>query len=113
MSRTLAPRHTPAGRDVDALFDLRAVFQQGHRDLEIEAMPPPLLPAKGPLGLTDYEKMFCPPLKSGADIFDARGVDRDKGALVVVRPDQYVAHVLPLDGFEALAAYFAGFLSRV
>ena len=56
--------------------------------------------------------MFCPHLKSGVDIFDLRGVDRDRGALVVVRPDQYVAHVLPLDGCEELADFFAGFLKR-
>jgi phenol 2-monooxygenase len=30
--------------------------------------------------------------------------------MVVVRPDQYVAHVLPLDGVDALAAFFAGFM---
>jgi phenol 2-monooxygenase len=39
-----------------------------------------------------------------------RGIDRDKGCMVVVRPDQYVAHVLPLDGHAALAAYFDGFM---
>ena len=33
--------------------------------------------------------------------------------MVVVRPDQYVAHVLPLDAHAALAAYFAGFMLRV
>jgi phenol 2-monooxygenase len=44
------------------------------------------------------------------DIFDMRGIDRDKGCMVVVRPDQYVAHVLPLDAFDALSAFFAGVL---
>ena len=39
-----------------------------------------------------------------------RGIDREKGCMVVVRPDQYVAHVLPLDGVEDLATFFAGFL---
>jgi phenol 2-monooxygenase len=28
----------------------------------------------------------------------------------VVRPDQYVAHVLPLDDYRQLAAYFDGFM---
>ena len=27
--------------------------------------------------------------------------------MVVVRPDQYVSHVLPLDGHDALAEFFA------
>lgn len=106
-------RHTPAGADVDSVIDLRAVFQQGHRDLKLEAMPDLLWPAKGPLGLRDYEKMFCPNLKSGVDIFDLRGVNRDRGAIVIVRPDQYVAKVLPLDDHEGLAAYFEGFMNRV
>jgi phenol 2-monooxygenase len=44
------------------------------------------------------------------DIFDMRGINRDKGCMIVVRPDQYVANVLPLDAYEALAAYFAGVL---
>jgi len=102
-------RHTPKGADIDSVIDLRAVFPQGHRELRLEAMPPLLLPAKGRLGLRDYEKMFCADPK--ADIFDLRGVDRDQGALIVVRPDQHVGEVLPLDAYDALAAYFAGFMT--
>jgi phenol 2-monooxygenase len=73
-------------------------------------MPPFLVPKKGRYGLRDYEKMFCPDLKSGNDIFDMRGVDRQHGSMVVVRPDQYVAHILPLDAFMDLAAFFDGFM---
>jgi hypothetical protein len=28
--------------------------------------------------------------------------------MVVVRPDEYVSHVLPLDAHEALTGFFAG-----
>ena len=94
------------------MIDVRAVFQQGHRDLAIEAMPALLLPRKGRHGLCDYEKMFCPDLKGGHDIFAMRGIEGKAGCMVVVRPDQYVAHVLPLDGHAALAAYFDGFMLR-
>jgi phenol 2-monooxygenase (NADPH) len=59
--------------------------------------------------MVDYEKIFCPDPKAG-DIFDLRNVNRDTGCVVVVRPDQYVAHVLPLDEHEALARFFAGVL---
>ena len=92
------------------MIDVRAVFQQTHPELAIETMPPLLLPPKGRYGLRDYEKMFCPDRKSGHDIFAIRGIDRNGGCMVVVRPDQYVAHVLPLDGHSALAAYFDGFM---
>lgn len=103
-------RHTPDGADIDGVIDLRAVFQQDHRALAVEAMPALLLPRKGRYGLIDYEKMFCPDLKSGQDVFAMRGIDRKAGCMVVVRPDQYVATVLPLDGFAALASYFDGFV---
>jgi phenol 2-monooxygenase (NADPH) len=102
-------RSTPKGADPDSVIDVRAVFQQGHRDVGVDALPPVLLPRKGRLGLVDYEKAFCPDPGRG-DVFDLRGVDRDRGCLVVVRPDQYVAHVLPLDAHEALVDFFAGIL---
>lgn len=105
-------RHTRPGQDIDGVFDLRAIFQQDHRELAIESMPALLLPRKGRYGLRDYEKVFCPDRRSGVDIFDLRGIDRQRGALVVVRPDQYVAHVLPLDAHQELAAFFARFMRQ-
>jgi phenol 2-monooxygenase len=104
-------RYTPPGEDIDSVIDLRAVFQQSHRDLALERMPAFLLPKKGRYGLGDYEKMFCPDLKNGNDIFTMRGIDRQRGCVLVVRPDQYVAHVLPLDGYIELATFFDGFMT--
>jgi GNAT superfamily N-acetyltransferase len=102
-------RFTPPGSEPDAVIDVRATFQQGHRELDVDEMPAVLLPRKGKFDLIDYEKVFCP--EPGADdIFDLREVDRDNGCIVVVRPDQYVSHVLPLDQHEALAEFFAGVL---
>ena len=103
-------RFTPAGADIDSVIDLRAVFQQGHRDLKVQDLPSILLPRKGCFGLIDYEKAYCPDLKNSADIFDLRGIDREGGAMVVVRPDQYVSNVLPLDAHDELAAFFGQFL---
>ena len=103
-------RQEDNAEDIDAVIDVRAVFQQAHRELAIEAMPPLLLPRKGRYGLQDYEKIFCADIKSGQDIFDMRGIDRDAGGIVVVRPDQYIAQVLPIDGYEELAKYFDGFM---
>jgi phenol 2-monooxygenase (NADPH) len=102
-------RYTPAGADLDSVFDVRAVLQQYHRDVELADLPSLLMPRKGRYGLVDYEKAFTPDPNSD-DIFDVRGIAREQGALVVVRPDQYVSHVLPLDAYEELAAFFAPLL---
>jgi phenol 2-monooxygenase (NADPH) len=103
-------RFTPAGADIDSVIDVRAVFQQGHRELKVEELPTILLPRKGRFGLIDYEKAYSPDLKDGPDIFDIRGIDRENGAIVVVRPDQYVSNVLPLEAHDELVAFFAAFL---
>jgi phenol 2-monooxygenase len=106
-------RFTSATDDLDAVFDVRGIVQQGHRDLSITDLAEIFRPPKGRLGLVDYEKAFCPDLKSGDDIFDLRGIDRDAGCIVVVRPDQYVGNVLPLDGIDELRDYFGGHLLAV
>ena len=39
-----------------------------------------------------------------------RGIDRAAGCVVIVRPDQYVGHVLPLHSRDELTAYFGAIL---
>ena len=95
---------TPAGLDEDAWFDVKVIYQQKHEDIDINAVPAVFKPEVGPFKLTDYEKVYG--TVPGADIFDERGLSRD-GVMVVVRPDQYVANVLPLDATDELAAFFA------
>lgn len=87
---------TPPGADLDAVVDLRVILQEDHRAIDLGQLPEICCPRTGALGLQDFEKAFCPDLKTGPDIFDARGIDRAQGALVLLRPDQHVAHVLPL-----------------
>lgn len=110
LQSVVVPRFTPSGADPDAVLDVRAIFPQGHRDLDVIELPELLRMQKGRLGLRDYEKAFASDTRLGLDIFEARGIDRAVGALVVVRPDQYVAHVLPLDAFDELEVFLGGFL---
>ncbi len=103
-------RYTPAGSDIDAVIELLVVFQQGYRDINMQELPAFLSPSKGVYGLRDYNKVFCPDVDKGNDIFDERDVNRGKGCIVVVRPDQHVANILPFDGFADLAAFFDRFM---
>jgi 2-polyprenyl-6-methoxyphenol hydroxylase-like FAD-dependent oxidoreductase len=103
-------RYTPLGADVDAVFDVRAVFQQSHHSLAITAIPELLFPPKGKYGLRDYEKAFCALASVKQNIYDLLGIDREQGCLVVVRPDQYISQVLPLHASAALAQFFEGLM---
>ncbi|MEJ6488937.1 FAD-dependent monooxygenase [Leucobacter sp. USCH14] len=97
-------RFTPSGADIDAVFDVKAVFQQHHHDVDISKVSRLFLPASGPFGLTDYEKIYA--AHPADDIFEARGISR-QGALVVVRPDQYVSVVLPLTARGELTEFLS------
>jgi phenol 2-monooxygenase len=103
-------KYTPPQADVDAVIDVRAIVQRDHRELASGLIPPLLVPQKGRYGLRDYEKLFCSELHGEDDIFEQRGIDRADGCIVVVRPDQFVANVLPLDGFAELTAFFDRFM---
>ena len=85
----------------------RSIYQQDHTSVDIGAVPAVFKPHVGPFKLTDYEKVYA--TDPEADIFELRGLDRD-GVVVVVRPDQYVANVLPLTATAELAAFFAPLL---
>jgi phenol 2-monooxygenase len=95
---------TPSDLDPDAWFDVKVIYQHAHSDLDIGAVPAVFKPQVGPFKLTDYEKVYATDPK--ADIFEMRGIDRG-GVVVVVRPDQYVANVLPLTSTAELGAFFA------
>jgi phenol 2-monooxygenase len=103
-------RCTPAGADIDAVVDVRVVIDAHHGDVHLETPPPLARPRKGALGLIDYEKIFCVDPDAARDIYAMRGIDRAAGCLLVVRPDQYVANVLPLDALDEIDAFFSAFM---
>lgn len=98
---------TPEGADLDAWFDVKVIYQQEHTGVDIGAVPKVFKPRVGPFQLTDYEKVYA--TDPAADIFELRGLDRG-GVVVVVRPDQYVANILPLTATAELGAFFAPLL---
>ncbi len=111
--RSPVKNYTPAGTDMDSLIDFRAIFQANHLTLDAGNFPFILRPKKGQYGLVDYEKVFSRDPNPASDIFELRGLARRVGCLVVVRPDQYVANVLPVNGYRELAEFFDRFMVRM
>lgn len=118
LEQKLVPMYTPPESDIDSVFDVRAVFQQSRKTFEITALPSLLLPRKGKLGLQDYEKAFTDEESYGSGfgrIYETRGIDKEKGCVIVVRPDQYVSAVLPLaeEAEGMLEEFFRGVMIPV
>jgi phenol 2-monooxygenase len=97
-------RYTPGDGDDDAVFDTKVVYQQDYTEFDPRDVPSAFTPVKVPYGLVDINQMFA--AGHGRDIHRDRGVSRD-GAIVVVRPDMYVAAVLPLTARRELVDFFA------
>ncbi|UYQ78621.1 FAD-binding monooxygenase [Glutamicibacter sp. JL.03c] len=100
-------RFTPKGADLDALFDVKVIYQQDYTTINVNEAPKIFRPNVGAFGLADYEKVYT--VLESSDIFDDRQISRD-GAIVIVRPDMYVANVLPLNATAELARFFDGVL---
>ncbi|GAA3287658.1 FAD-binding monooxygenase [Arthrobacter citreus] len=98
---------TPDGLDRDAWFDVKVIYQQDHTGVDLTSVPAVFKPQVGPFGLNNLAQVFGADPQE--DIFELRGLDRS-GVVVVVRPDQYVAHVLPLTATSELAGFFAPLL---
>ena len=47
---------------------------------------------------------------AGGKAYSTYGIDRDAGAIVVVRPDGYVGIVAPVEDVGVLNTYFSGFM---
>ena len=99
-------KYTPKGSDIDSVFDTYAVFQQ--QGLSMHELQDYLWPAKGKYGLRDYEKVFH--AEEGNDIYDLRGIDRSAGCVVIVRPDQHIASIIPVTAHEELTKFFDVFM---
>jgi len=67
-------------------------------------VPEVFKPTKTPYGLIDVNQIFAS--GHGRDIFRDRDIDK-AGAIIVVRPDQYVSGIFPLGAREELKAFFA------
>ncbi len=94
--------HRAEGADLDSVFDVKVVYRQDYTQVALEKVPAVFKPKVGPFQVPDFNKVFC--VADDVDIFAARQI-ADAGAIVVVRPDQYVANVLPLDAHAELADF--------
>ncbi|MGO1544340.1 MAG: FAD-binding monooxygenase [Gulosibacter sp.] len=109
-------KFTPVGEDVNSRFEVNVVYQQRYTEFDFSDVHPTFRPKNGPFQLQDYFRVHsigditdvntAGEATSEEDIYDLRGVSRD-GAIVIVRPDQYVANILPLDAREELTDFFA------
>ncbi|MFW0118896.1 FAD-binding monooxygenase [Rothia sp. P5766] len=93
------------GQDFDALIEPLVIYQQVHTEFEVTDVPAAFRPLVGQHQVEYWENIYC--RLPEEDIFEQRAISRD-GAVIIVRPDQYVAAVLPLNDLQGISDYFNG-----
>ncbi|KAM0791503.1 hypothetical protein ACM66B_005956 [Microbotryomycetes sp. NB124-2] len=102
-------KHTPEDDDIDSVIETLTVISNPRVSVEPNAFPDILWPAKGPHGIRDYEKIYADDeswFSGHGQVYEKLGIDKHKGCLVVVRPDQFVSLTCELDEFRQLGDFF-------
>ncbi|MDH2435955.1 FAD-dependent monooxygenase [Pokkaliibacter sp. MBI-7] len=100
-------RYTPKTWETDSVLDVRAIIPYYFRDIGLSDIHDFLLPRKGKFALRDYEKVFCFGENEDTDIYLQRGINIKEGCLILVRPDQYISHILPFNATEELSHFIS------
>ncbi|KAJ5736439.1 uncharacterized protein N7483_001564 [Penicillium malachiteum] len=105
--------YTPSSDDFDSLMELIIVGHGNRHDVELEQIPECFYPVTGKNQTRDLHKIYYDDEsynKGHGHAYEFLGINPKEGALVVVRPDQYVSAVLNLREYEEVGKFFGGFL---
>ncbi|KAK0646770.1 FAD binding domain-containing protein [Cercophora newfieldiana] len=106
---------TPTSADPDSILDRILVISSNRKKVEQEHIPEFFTPVTGKWKMKSLMKTFADDesYNSGhGHAYKEYGVDPEQGAVVVVRPDHYVAKVSKLEDVGSLAGFFGKFLVR-
>lgn len=82
-------------------------------ETELEEIPESFYPFSGKNNIRDLHKIFFDDEsynKGHGQVYEYLGISPEKGAIVIVRPDQYVSAVISMDDYAQLGKFFDGFL---
>ncbi|KAI0400956.1 FAD binding domain-containing protein [Xylaria palmicola] len=111
----LVQAFTPAGSDPDSVFNIILVLSSKRASVELETIPEIFTPTTGRWKLKDVLKVFVDDEgynRIHGHAYETYGIEPSQGALAIVRPDQYVARIGPLDDVQGLDSFFDRFLTR-
>ncbi|KAK2760613.1 FAD monooxygenase [Colletotrichum kahawae] len=102
---------TPAGAPIDSVIEVLTIHSAKRTETELLRDFPEILHPLDPHFGWDYNKVYVDDEsyhEGFGDAYKNYGVDKQRGCVVAVRPDQYVAWVGELEDFDQLQKYFEG-----
>ncbi|KAK8050279.1 FAD binding domain-containing protein [Apiospora phragmitis] len=105
----------PKGTEADSILHVVLVLSGRRTEIEMQHIPEVFTPMTGRLKLKCLLNVFSDDqsYNSGhGHAYESYGIEPKVGALVVIRPDQYVSKVCGLGEVGQLGSFFAGFMKR-
>ena len=109
---SLLRRFTPPSAARDAVFEVLTVHAAPRTEVSIHDFPEVLRPYDE-LDGWDYDKIFVDSEsfhEGFGRAYESFGIDPLVGCAIVVRPDQYVSYVGPVENYQALDDFFSAFM---
>ena len=110
--KTTLQRFTPKDKSIDTVIELITIHSAPRKQVELLGLPAVLHPFNEDTGW-DYDKVFVDDIShhdGHGEAYKNYGVDKEKGCVVALRPDQYVGWLGELEDVHALERYFEGIL---
>ncbi|KAH7139324.1 FAD binding domain-containing protein [Dendryphion nanum] len=110
---SISKRYTRTIQDIDSLIEPILVLSSGFSAIEQDQIPDYFWPVTGKWKMRDLHKTYIDDehYNSGhGHAYERYGVDPEIGAVVIIRPDQYVAKVTTLEEGAGIEKFLEGFL---
>ncbi|KAI5927595.1 phenol hydroxylase [Camillea tinctor] len=104
---------TPKDKPIDSIIEVLTIHSAKRTDTELLRDFPEILHPFDKHNGWDYYKVFVDDVsyhEGFGDAYNNYGIDKERGCVVVARPDQYVGWIGELEDFDELQKYFEGCL---
>ncbi|KAI0594064.1 phenol hydroxylase [Biscogniauxia sp. FL1348] len=104
---------TPKDKPIDSIIEVLTIHSAKRADTELLRDFPEILHPFDKHNGWDYYKVFVDDVsyhEGFGDAYNNYGIDKERGCVVVARPDQHVGWIGELEDFDELQKYFEGCL---
>lgn len=108
-------QYTPKTARYDSVFEIITVHSAPRANIELLSLPAVFHPYDEDCGW-DYWKVFVDDVsyhEGHGYAYENYGIDRCRGCVVLVRPDQYVSWIGELEDVEELETFFGAFMRKI
>ena len=101
-------RHTPSTRPIDSVIEVLMIHSAPRTEVELLDLHETFHPFDEKKGW-DYDKVFVDDVsyhQGHGEAYKNYGVDKERGCVVIARPDQYIGWIGDLEGVKEIDRYF-------